>query len=73
MLVRIHAEYDAEADVWVAQSDDIPLVTEADTIEQLRKKLPDVVRDVLHANEIRNRGDVEIDFVAHSREMLAVA
>jgi len=33
--IRISAEYDPEASVWVAESDDIPLITEAETIEAL--------------------------------------
>jgi hypothetical protein len=33
--IQIRADYDEEADVWVAQSDEIPLVTEAATFEIL--------------------------------------
>jgi hypothetical protein len=31
--IQIRADYDEEAHVWVAQSDEIPLVTEAATFE----------------------------------------
>lgn len=72
MLVRVFAEFDAEASVWVAQSDDVPLVTEADTVEALRAKLPDIVRDVLEANEIK-ANMVEIEFTAHSLDRVPVA
>jgi hypothetical protein len=37
--IQIRAEYDDEAHVWVAQSDEIPLVTEAVTFEILCQKL----------------------------------
>jgi hypothetical protein len=69
MLVHVRAEYDAEAAVWVAESEDIPLVTEAATLELLRAKLPDMVRDVLESNNLSAR-DVQIDFSAHAREPL---
>jgi hypothetical protein len=47
MIVRIRAEYDPEAAVWVAESDDIPLVTEAKTIKALRAKLPGMIFDLI--------------------------
>lgn len=45
--IRITAEYDSEASVWVAQSDDIGLATEAPTIETLRAKLPGMIFDLI--------------------------
>ena len=40
----IRAEWDEEASVWVATSDDVPgLVSEADTIEQLSAKLETLI------------------------------
>jgi hypothetical protein len=47
MIVRIRAEYDPEAAVWVAKSDDIPLITEAKTIKALRAKLPGMIFDLI--------------------------
>ena len=39
--IVIHADWDPEASVWVATSQDVRgLVTEAETIELLRAKLP---------------------------------
>ena len=36
----VRAEWDGEAKVWVATSDDVPgLATEAETMEELSKKL----------------------------------
>jgi hypothetical protein len=35
---------------WVAQSDDLPLVTEAETVEQLMAKLPGIIRDLVDDN-----------------------
>lgn len=47
----IHVAWDAEANVWVATSDDVPgLVTEADTLEALDSKLQVMVPELLEAN-----------------------
>ena len=44
----IRAEWDDEANVWVATSDDVPgLATEAETIEALSAKLQTMVPDLL--------------------------
>ena len=47
----VRAEWDAEAAVWVATSDDVPgLITEAETIEALDAKLKGMVPELLEAN-----------------------
>jgi predicted RNase H-like HicB family nuclease len=47
----VRAEWDGEAQVWVATSDDVPgLVTEADTIEALLAKLRVMIPELLGAN-----------------------
>lgn len=47
----VRAEWDAEAKVWVAMSDDvIGLITEAETIEALHTKLQTMVPELLAAN-----------------------
>jgi predicted RNase H-like HicB family nuclease len=46
-LLTVSAVWDGEADVWVAVSDDIPgLVTEADTVTELRAKLLDLIPEL---------------------------
>jgi predicted RNase H-like HicB family nuclease len=46
--VVIHADWDPEAAVWVATTADLSgLVTEANTIEALRAKLPGMILDLL--------------------------
>ncbi|HJX11195.1 MAG TPA: DUF1902 domain-containing protein, partial [Candidatus Binatia bacterium] len=38
--ITVNAEWDPEAKVWVATSDDVPgLITEAETVEALAEKL----------------------------------
>ncbi|MCF6210120.1 MAG: DUF1902 domain-containing protein [Gammaproteobacteria bacterium] len=47
----IRAEWDAEASVWVATSDDVPgLITEAETCDALVKKLQVMIPELLEAN-----------------------
>ena len=47
----VNAEWDADASVWVATSDDVPgLVTESDTLEALQSKVQLMVPELLEAN-----------------------
>ena len=49
----IHAEWDADALVWVATSDDVPgLATEAETLEALSCKLDVMIPELLDANAV---------------------
>ena len=68
--IIIRVDYDEDAQVWVAQSDEIPIVTEADTFEILYRKLPDMIRDVLLDNgEPRAGKDVPFELVTHSSSL----
>jgi len=50
--IVVHAFWDEEAGVWVAQSDDVPgLVTEADTTEALLAKLKVMIPELLEEND----------------------
>ena len=46
-LIVVRAAWDEAAGVWVAQSDDIGLVTEAATLEALRERVPAMIVDLL--------------------------
>ena len=49
--ITVNAEWDAEAKVWVATSDDVPgLITEAETVEALAEKLSAMIPELLEAN-----------------------
>lgn len=68
--INIRVEYDEDAQVWVAQTDEIPLVTEADTFELLYRKLPDVIQDVLSDNlDPRAGQDVAFELVTPSHAL----
>jgi hypothetical protein len=66
-MVLVRAEWDDEAAVWVATSDDIGLVTEADSLEELRAKLPAIVEDLLEAEGESRIVPIEIVAHAHTR------
>lgn len=52
----VHAEWDDEAKVWVATSEDVPgLVAEADTVESLQAKLRVLVPELLELNGLLPR------------------
>jgi predicted RNase H-like HicB family nuclease len=62
----IRAEWDEEASVWVATSDDVPgLVTEEATMEGLIEKLKVIVPELLEANGVRI--DQEVPFEVMTR------
>ena len=47
----VHAQWDEEAKVWVASSEEVPgLATEADTTEALIEKLKNLIPELLEAN-----------------------
>ncbi|ADI13564.1 DUF1902 domain-containing protein [Truepera radiovictrix] len=49
--IEVHAFWDEEAGVWVAESDHVPgLVTEAETVEQLAAKLEHLIPELLELN-----------------------
>ena len=58
----VRAEWDEEAEVWVATSADVPgLVAEADTAEALLAKLRTLIPELLDANGYPNTGDVPFE------------
>jgi predicted RNase H-like HicB family nuclease len=61
----IRAEWDDEAGVWVATSDDVPgLATEADTLEALSLKLESLVPELLDANGFPDGREVPFELLA---------
>ena len=51
MDLTVRATWDAQASVWVAESDDVPgLITEADDLEASMSKLRVMIPELLEAN-----------------------
>ena len=64
--IFVHADWDEEAEVWVAVSDDVPgLVAEADTTEALLAKLHVLIPELLEANDYPD--SVSVPFELFSR------
>ncbi len=74
--ITVHAEWDAEAGVWVATSDDVPgLITEADTVEALADKLTVMIPELLEANDALvgvTIGDVPVNLIAHREQLISL-
>ena len=64
-VLFIRAEWDDNARVWVATSDDVPgLATEADTMELLAQKLERLVPELLEENDLPVSGEVAYELLA---------
>lgn len=64
-ILFIRAEWDEEADVWVATSDDVPgLATEATTLEALSTKLETMVPELLDVNGYPDGPEVPFELLA---------
>jgi predicted RNase H-like HicB family nuclease len=64
----VRAEWDDEARVWVATSDDVPgLATEGETVEGLIEKLKVMIPELLEANE--NPMEYEVPFEILTRRV----
>jgi len=74
--ITVKAEWDPEAKVWVATSDDVAgLITEADTVEALAEKLSVMIPELLEANGIMTGGaarEVPISLIAHREQLISV-
>jgi len=70
----ISAIWDDEAEVWVAQSDDVPgLATEANTLEALTEKLRVMIPELLECNSgLPVEQDVPWELVAKRSELLRI-
>lgn len=68
-MVVVRAGYDDDAKVWyVAHSDLSGVHAEGDTLDELRDKLPNVVRDMVEANDGSLTLAPLLRFYADSRE-----
>jgi predicted RNase H-like HicB family nuclease len=66
----VRAEWDEEAHVWVATSDDVPgLATEGDTLEGLVDKLKTMIPELLDANGIEQEYEVPFEILTRRFEI----
>ncbi len=68
----VHAEWDAEAHVWVATSDEVPgLATEAETTEALVQKLKTLIPELLSANGLNVTAPIAFELLTRRFELAA--
>jgi predicted RNase H-like HicB family nuclease len=68
----VHAEWDADASIWVATSDEVPgLATEAATTEQLIEKLKLMIPELLQLNGIAANGPIAFELMTRRFELAA--
>ena len=76
MKIIVRAIWDAEAKVWVAESENVPgLATEADTIEALTTKLRDIIPELLILNNSISEnysGSINFELNTVRRELIRV-
>jgi predicted RNase H-like HicB family nuclease len=76
-MYHVQADWDPEAGVWVATSEDVPgLATEASTLEVLTEKLRIMIPELLEANEILNHngsGAISFELTSHRQELVDLA
>ena len=71
--IIVHADWDPEAAVWVATTQDLRgLVTEAESIEALRAKLPGMILDLLEEGGVSVL-PASIEIVARASDRLHAA
>ena len=71
--IVIHADWDPDAAVWVATTHDLRgLVTEAESIEALRAKLPGMIIDLREENGISDL-PASIEIIARVSDRLVAA
>ena len=71
--IVIHADWDPEGAVWVATTSDLRgLVTEAESIEALRAKLPGMILDLLEEYEDSDL-PASIEIIARVSDRLVAA
>ena len=67
----VRAEWDEEASVWVATSDDVPgLVTEEVTMEGLIQKLRILIPELLEANGLTSGQEVPFELMTRRFEIV---
>jgi hypothetical protein len=65
--IDILAEWDPEASVWVASSEDVRgLAIEAPTLERLAERLPGVLEDLIAGNHPELAGITDLRFNLHA-------
>ncbi len=71
-IIVVKAEWDIEAEVWVATSADVPgLVAESSTLEKLRPKVISMIEDLIEEGVVAfDLSEIPVHFIASSTECM---
>ena len=76
-LYKIEAFWDREAQVWVAQSNDVPgLATEANDLKSLTDKLKIIIPELLQLNDListKHVSNIAFELISYRQESIQVA
>jgi Domain of unknown function (DUF1902) len=70
--ILVKAEWDTEASVWTATSEDVPgLVAESPSMEMLRPKVMGMIEELIVLNDLSfSFGEIPVHFIAQTTERL---
>lgn len=75
-ILTVIAQWDPDAEVWVATSQDVPgLITEAETLEALEKKLRVLIPELLEANQVPLDPavrEIPLSIIAHREDTISL-
>ncbi|MGD1860521.1 MAG: DUF1902 domain-containing protein [Leptolyngbyaceae cyanobacterium] len=74
---QVNAFWDADAAVWVANSENVPgLVTEAKFFDELQQKLRSMIPELLMLNQVipeNYKDSISFELISHAQETVEVA
>jgi predicted RNase H-like HicB family nuclease len=72
--IIVKAEWDIEASVWVAESDDVPgLAAQSSTLEALRPKVLAMISDLIEMNKMEIQlSEIPVHILAHTLDRMVV-
>jgi Domain of unknown function (DUF1902) len=71
-IIVVKADWDSEAEVWVATSGDVPgMVAESPTLEKLRPKVISMIEDLIEEGAVAfNLREIPVHFIASSTQSM---
>jgi predicted RNase H-like HicB family nuclease len=70
--VVVRAAWDDEARVWYVEESDVPGLATEDTLEELRRKIPIIIQDLLEDRPDRP-DSIELDLIAYAHDRVNLA
>jgi hypothetical protein len=70
--IVVTATWDPEVNVWVAESDDLPLVTEAPSMDALMAKLPGLIEELIEEQGREGEMIIPLEVIAHIHEKVRI-